>query len=122
MTEVGLEIRHDLVRYLAHDVDLDTFRKAFLPKAWDIEHRADAATADLVREIDLSLAEFDQGHWNEDELRTRLVPFVTSYRVSFTNISVIASSGSAITFISAGGPGQTQYSSVDIRSLVAYAS
>lgn len=122
MNAVGLEIRQDLVRYLAGDVDLDAFRRAFLPKAWNIEQRADAETADLVREIDLSLAEFDQGHWNEDELRARLVPFVTSYRVSFSEFSVVGSSASTIAPISVGMQGPVQYSSVDIRSVVAYVS
>jgi hypothetical protein len=122
MNRVELEIREDLVRYLARDIDLGAFREAFSPNAWDIENRSDAATVDLVREIDLALAEFDHGHWTEDELRARLVPYVTSYRVTLADVSVTGSSSSVVTSISGQPPGQAQYSSVDIRSVVAYAS
>lgn len=78
-TPLDLEIRSRLADYLGGKVGLQDFRQWLLPQAWNIERRADSATASLVREIELLLAETDHGDWTEAELIEKLSPFVTAY-------------------------------------------
>lgn len=78
MAALDAEIRGRLARYLAGDLDLRAFRDWLVPFAWNIERRADAATAELVHEIDLVLAEFDHGDWTEEEVRQHLLPLIES--------------------------------------------
>jgi hypothetical protein len=79
MMPLDLEIRSRLAEYLGGKAHLQDFRQWLVPQAWNVEKRADSATASLIREIDLLLAECDHGDWTEAELLEKLRPFVTAY-------------------------------------------
>jgi len=76
---LDLEIRSRLADYLGGKAPLQDFRQWLVPEAWNVEKRVDSATASLIREIDLLLAEADHGDWTEAELLEKLRPFVTAY-------------------------------------------
>ena len=79
MTPLDLEIRSRLADYLGGRTGLQDLQQWVTTQAWNIEKRADSATASLVREIDLFLAEFAHGDWTDVELAEKLRPFVTAY-------------------------------------------
>lgn len=81
MAALDEEIREQLSRFLAGDIDLRAFRDWFVPFAWNIEKRANAGTAEVVHQIDLVLSEFEHGDWSEAEMRDHLVPLVQNSRV-----------------------------------------
>jgi hypothetical protein len=79
-TKIDLEIYNQLVRYLAQEITLEQFRDWFDASTWNIEQSgANQDALDLSAEIELRLAEFSSGHWSENELRSRLLPFVGTY-------------------------------------------
>lgn len=82
MAELGLQIRHELARYLAGGIGLREFRDWFLPSAWNIDALVDGESADLAHEIELLLSEFEAGHWLETELRYRLASQMTHYNIT----------------------------------------
>jgi hypothetical protein len=80
---LDVELRTQLVRYLSHAISLRAFCEWFTPAAWNIDQRADRATADSFHEVELLLSEHAHGDWEEDELRERLAPLVTTYTVRY---------------------------------------
>jgi len=66
------KIRDQVRRYLGRDISLNDFQDWFIPAAWSLEETENALAADLANEIELRLAEFTNGHWTEDELRSQL--------------------------------------------------
>ena len=116
MTPLDLEIRSRLADYLGGKTGLQEFQRWFAPQAWNIEKRADLAIADLVREIELLLAEFANGDWTEEELSAKLHPFVTAYSFSI-GAPVVTSSESPVIEFQEGH----QRSGADIRLSVEYA-
>ena len=79
MTGLDVEQREKISRYLSDDLTLEAFYRWFTPEAWNIHQRADRQTAEVFHEVDLLLAEFAQGDWDEQEVKRRLTPFVTTY-------------------------------------------
>lgn len=77
MSAFNLEIRDQLARYIAGHVSLNAFRDWFAPQAWNIDQRVDTATARMVHEIDLVLAEFDHGDWTEEEVKRLFTSLIT---------------------------------------------
>lgn len=77
MPVLGLEIREQLIRYIAGDISLSVFREWFSQEAWNIDQRADIHTARMVHEIDLVLAEFDHGDWTEEEVKRHFTQLIT---------------------------------------------
>lgn len=91
-----VDVRERLARYLANETALAEFRGWFIAEAWNIDKRSTAATARLVHQIELLLAEHEHGDWTEPELRRELAPLVTEYSlvIGEPQVSAQASSGS----------------------------
>ncbi len=77
-----LQIRKKLASYLAGRTSLRAFRGWLSLATWDIEGWAPARLQELVYSIKLRLAEYTSGHWSKAELRTKLMPFVTSLQAA----------------------------------------
>ncbi len=75
-----LEIRDRLSAYLASEISLQDFEDWFFPKTWDVDKLDDPALLDPVYEIKLNWAEFSNGDWTEEELRSMLRPLVEKYK------------------------------------------
>lgn len=110
MQPFDLGIREKLAKYLAEEISLSAFQEWFVPRAWNIDKRGEPGAVELVHEIELRLAEFSNGDWTEDELRTQLRPLATHYTVYMTAAPRTESS-SPITQIQLVYPG----SRVDIQ-------
>ncbi len=70
------DIRRALTDYLDGRTSLREFDHWFVPATSDLEQAVDPAAYDLAGEIDLRLAEYNRGHWTENELRTVLRPLI----------------------------------------------
>jgi hypothetical protein len=66
-----------LTGYLSGRVSRDRFEDWFLAATWDAGSIDNDDTRRLVRKIKLRLAEFLNGDWSEDELRTNLASLVS---------------------------------------------
>src|SRR3990170_8748980 len=86
------EIRCYLVQFLDKDIDLDTFANWFAENTWNIHRQEDQSAQELAYSIELLLAEHSSGHLSKDELRTELLPLVTSYIVSLSTFQTGSSS------------------------------
>ncbi len=73
-----LSIRERLAAYVAGRISLHEFEDWFFQKTWDVDKERDPALIDLVYQIKLNWAEFSNGDWTEDELRSMLRPLVES--------------------------------------------
>ena len=78
---LGIEIREKLASYLAGEIPLHCFEDWFVPASWNVVKSKNQADINLVYEIELWLAEFSGGFWNEDELKNLLRPLVENYQV-----------------------------------------
>lgn len=81
MENLGLEMRKQIARYLAGGISIAELQSSIAPLAWNIDRRADPNSTSLGHELDLLLAEFSHGDWNEEEVRRYLRPLVESYIV-----------------------------------------
>ncbi len=72
------DIRDLLARYLAGDLPLADLSLRLASAVWDIEGSGDQHTVALLHELELGLAEFDNGDWTEDELRTLFRPLLAT--------------------------------------------
>ncbi len=72
MSHNASRVMSELSRYLAGDISLGRFVELFLACSWMTPAREGHATRDLLREIELRLAEHSNGHLTEDELRQHL--------------------------------------------------
>ena len=80
---LNLQIREQLVKYLASEVSLREFQRWFVPATWDLKATDNASTYKLVSDIGLLLAEYTSGHLSEDELRNDLRSFVEPVTLVF---------------------------------------
>ncbi|MBI4507981.1 MAG: hypothetical protein HY691_20840 [Chloroflexi bacterium] len=79
---LDVQIRAYVARYLSGDLTLRELQEWLAPVSWNI-HRAGNQTAmDLAYDIELSLAEYTNGDWTEDELKDLLRPLVEFRPVS----------------------------------------
>jgi len=78
-----LEIRNQLARCLAKEITLDEFEDWFVARSWNYQEAATPQLLDLVSQIELLLAEFSNGHLEEEQLRRHLAIFVTCYEVDY---------------------------------------
>jgi hypothetical protein len=77
---LDLDIHNQLVSYLAGDSSLQAFRDWFDSSTWDMEETgANQDALRLAGEVELRLAEFSNGHWTEDELRSKLLPLIQTF-------------------------------------------
>lgn len=65
------QIREAVRQYIAGVIALRQFQEWFAPQTWDLPAAEGDEVRALVNEIDLLLAEFQNGHWTEQELRTK---------------------------------------------------
>jgi hypothetical protein len=99
MENLGVEIRKQVVRYLASEISIADLHRSLAPLTWDIDRRSDPETAATGHELDLLLAESAHGDWSEAELRQRLSPFVTSYSITTGDAPISGTSTSSVQFI-----------------------
>ncbi len=88
---LDFEIRNHLAAYLAGEISLHDFEDWFFSKTWNVDQMNDPAFIDLVYEIKLNWAEFSNGDWTEEELRSMLRPLVEKYKVSSSPIRIVSS-------------------------------
>jgi hypothetical protein len=69
---LGLEIRQHTLRFLEDKLSLDDFEDWLVANSWNVHQSGDPEIIDLVFEIELHLAEFSNGHLDEEELRAAL--------------------------------------------------
>ena len=90
-----LEIRKQLTRYFNNELSLKEFEDWFVPRSWNFK-AATLPLQKLVSEIELHLAEFNNGDWSVEELKNHLRPLVTDYTVEYrTDDSISISTGSS---------------------------
>lgn len=82
MENLGVEIRKQVVRYLANEIPVAVLQSSLAPLTWNIDQRTDPETAAIGHQLDLLLAEFSHGDWTEPELKEHLAPLVTSYAIT----------------------------------------
>jgi hypothetical protein len=78
------EIRDRLSAFLADEISLHDFEDWFFPKTWDVDKLDEPDLLDLVYQIKLDWAEFTDGHWSLEQLRSMLHSLVERYTVSFS--------------------------------------
>jgi hypothetical protein len=83
---LGIEIRDKLASYLVGEISLHDFEDWFVPASWNVAQSKKQADINLVYEIELWIAEFSDGFWNENELRNYLRPLVENYQVELAPI------------------------------------
>ena len=76
------EIRDHLLAYLAGEISLRDFEDWFFPKTWEVDKFGDTALLDLVYQIKLDWAEFSNGDWSEEELRSMLKSLAEKVTIS----------------------------------------
>lgn len=77
-----LEIRYQLVRFIADRMPLAEFEDWFIPRSWDFK-AGPQSLQEIVAEIELRLAEYSNGDWNMRELKNKLMPLVTRYSIEY---------------------------------------
>jgi hypothetical protein len=66
------EILRHLRQYFAKEVSRREFEEWFVPAAWNLKAADNPSTVGLSEQIYLALAEADNAHLDENELRERL--------------------------------------------------
>lgn len=98
-------LRDQLTLYLSGDSSLDAFREWLAPRAFNVEQRVGAHTAEIVHEVDLLLAESDHGDWTEDDLKAHFRTLLQAARIEFHGGEWLQQSSTAGT----SRTGQTTY-------------
>lgn len=65
-------IREAIRQYIAGRIPLREFQEWFASRTWDVGAESDDNLRRLVNEIDLLVAEFSNGDWTEEELKSNL--------------------------------------------------
>ncbi len=76
-----LELREHLAATASGRLSLQEFREWFGPVAWEAESAHQPTDTDLIDEVELLLAEFDNGDWSELELADAFDALSRTYRV-----------------------------------------
>ena len=77
------ELRQELGRYLKRHCTLKDFEDWFVPRSWDFNQNTNPSLQKLVSQIELSIAEFSNGDWTENELRQQFANFITTCEVEY---------------------------------------
>ncbi len=80
-SELGL--RQELGRYLKRQCTLKDFEDWFVPRSWNFDQNSTPSLQKLVAQIELSLAEFSNGDWTEEELRQQFGILLTNYEIEY---------------------------------------
>ena len=73
------QIRQWLARYLHEEISLDQFEDWLVQRSWNMHRDSKESAQKLAAAIELRLAEHSSGHLDKDQLRSELMPFVTTY-------------------------------------------
>lgn len=85
-SSLDIEIREKLASYLVGNISLEDFEDWFVSSSWNVIQRENKNTIDLVYDIELILAEYSRGCWNDDELKQLLRPIVENYNINIDYI------------------------------------
>jgi hypothetical protein len=107
------QIREAVMHYIAGGISLRQFQEWFAPHTWNIDSRAgaDDDLRRLANDVDLLLAEFSNGHWTEEELRSKLQQYrrVVQPVQAVGSVEVQALYVHVMTNGTHGGYGETMY-------------
>jgi len=78
------DIRDPLARYLAGDLPLADLSRQLASAVWDIEGSQVRHTVTRLHELELGLAEFDKGDWDEDELWALFRPLLATPTIDYS--------------------------------------
>jgi hypothetical protein len=78
-----VELRQKLIQYLNGELRLSEFEEWFVPKSWNFFENASPSLQSLVADIELLLAEYSNGDWTEAELKRKIAPLATTYRLVY---------------------------------------
>lgn len=73
------------MRFCLGEVDVEGFEKEFVAASQPAKDRPSSAEGSIAYEVELALAEFGRGHWNEDELRQELLRLVRTLKLTPTD-------------------------------------
>ena|SRR5687767_685577 len=104
-----VEVRRKLFALLRENISLEEFEAWLVPQSWNMHRDSLPAARRLVGEIELSLAEYSNGHLDEDEVREILWSLVNTVSVSLildpaTGASPRSASILTATWFQAGSP------------------
>ena len=77
------ELRQELARYLKGQCTLKDFEDWFVARSWNFSQNSNPSLRKLVSQIELSIAEFSNGDWTENELRQQLRILTTTYEIEY---------------------------------------
>ena len=115
---LDFNIREQLAEYLAGEISLREFEDWFFPETWDINLVDNIALLNLVYGIKLRLAEFSNGDWTEDELRSYLRPFLETFVLDVSQYRIYYGTSSVTTRVPISVSHSVQ--SVDIKLSTGY--
>ena len=77
------ELRQELARYLKGQCTLKDFEDWFVARSWNFSQNSNPSLQKLVSQIELSIAEFSNGDWTENELRQQFGIFMTTCEIGY---------------------------------------
>jgi hypothetical protein len=86
MSSFDIGLREQLIRLLEGEVSVRDFRRWFLPLVWSEAEKV-SLRSPLARKVELRLAEYQNGHWSEDDLKILLLrelPITSSLSAQLT--------------------------------------
>lgn len=104
-----LEVKENLASLLTNELSLEDFDRWLVEKSWNMHLDSAVEAQELVGSIELSLAEYSNGHLSWEELKNALRPHVQSYSVRIQ----LGTSAPAVVF-STDSEVETQSVPVDI--------
>jgi hypothetical protein len=115
-----IELRRELGRYLKNQCSLKEFEVWFVPRSWNFDQKSNPSLRNLVAQIELSLAEFNNGDWTENELRQQFGIFMTTCEIEYRPFDGEILAGHVSTRTGTGSsvleyPLFAQWPNVDIR-------
>jgi hypothetical protein len=85
---LDIEIRDKLIFYLLGEISLEDFKGWFVPILWDVDHSNNQTAINMAYEIELRLAEYSDGYWNEDELKQFFRPLIENYSINIVPMKI----------------------------------
>jgi hypothetical protein len=95
MADLDSQTRELLLGYLEDPEELDNVRRRFMALAWQLNSEATIAHNPVTARTSLWLAEYSNGHRDEDELRDLVADLLQTARVSFGGALSRAATGAS---------------------------
>src|SRR5271157_2926735 len=73
------QLRDQIINLLSHRMPLNEFEDWLVQKSWNLHRSADALTQELAYATQLRLAEYDEDHLSEADLRRELRELADAY-------------------------------------------